>query len=128
MLAVAAVVAVAQTPEGVLDLFRTAAQALADRDVPRFLGQFDPEMKDFDVLRQRVTLLVAAEGAESSIEVVRDEGDDKRRELEIDWLLRVGTGNSKRKILKFTVERRGRGWKITSLDAVEFFSRDPASL
>ena len=55
-------------------------------------------------------------------------GDDKRRELEIDWLLRVGTGNSKRKILKFTVERRGRGWKITSLDAVEFFSRDPASL
>jgi hypothetical protein len=128
MLAVAAVMAVAQTPDGVLDLFRTAAQALADQDVPRFIEQFDPEMKNLDVLRQRVTLLVAAEGAESSIEVVRDEGDDKRRQLEIDWLLRVGTGTSKRKILKLTVERRGRGWKVTALDAVEFFSRDATGL
>ena len=116
-----AALAGAQTPDGVMDLFRTAARALADRDVPLFLEQFDREMKDYDVLRQRVTLLVAEEGAQSSIEVVRDEGDDKRRQMEIDWLLRVGTGTPKRRVLKFTVERRGRAWKITALDAVEFF-------
>ena len=116
--------AVAQTPETVMDMFRTAARALAEQDVRRFLDQFDAGMKDFDVLRQRVTLLVASEGAESSIEVVRDDGDDQRREMQIDWVLRVGTGASKRRVVKFTVERRGRVWKITAADPVEFFSPD----
>ena len=121
LLLIAAALATAQTPEAVLNLFQTAAQALADRDVPKFLEQFDAGMKDFDVLRQRVTLLVASEGAESSIEVVSDDGDGQRRVMEIDWLLRVGTGASKRRVLKFTAERRGRAWKITSLEPVEFF-------
>jgi len=116
-----AAVAMAQTPQGVLDTFRVAAEALSGRDVKRFLEQFDPEMKDFEVLRQNATLLVGAEGAASSIEVVRDEGDAQRRAMEIDWLLRVGTGASKRGILKVTVERRGRGWKITALEPVGFF-------
>ena len=116
-----AVVAVAQTPQSVLDLFRVAAQALAERDVRGFLEQFDPAMKGYDVLRQRAALLM---GAESSVEIVRDEGDDRRREMQIDWLLRVGSGASKRRILNVTVERQGRAWKITALDPVEFFSRD----
>jgi len=111
----------AQTPQPVLDLFRTAAEALSERNVPRFLEQFDPAMKDYDVLRQHVTLLVGTDGAQSSIEVVSDEGDDKRRALEIDWLLQVGTGAAKREILKVTVERQGRGWKITALKPLDFF-------
>src|SRR5437868_13638985 len=104
-------VAKAQTPQAVLDVFKVAAETLAARDVPRFLEQFDPAMKDYDVLRQRVTLLVGEEGAESSIEVVTDEGNDQRREMQIDWLLRVGTGTPKRGMLKITVERRGRAWE-----------------
>src|SRR5882762_3319176 len=90
-----AAVAEAQTPPGVLDIFRVAAEALAEPNVPRFLQQFDSAMKDYEALRQHVTLLVATDGAESSIETVSDEGDDQRREMQIDWLLRVGTGTPK---------------------------------
>ena len=114
-------VATAQTPQPVLDMFRVAARALADRDVQGFLEQFDPAMKDYEELRRRAALLVAVEGAESSIEVVSDEGDNQRRLMQIDWLLRVGTGAPKRRVLSFTVERRERAWKITALDPVNFF-------
>lgn len=117
-------VGAAQTPQTVLDMFRVAAEALAERDVQGFLEQFDPAMKDYDALRQRATLLVATEGAESSIEVVRDAGDLQRRQMQVDWLLRVGPGAQKRRILSITVERRERGWKITALEPVEFFSRN----
>jgi len=111
-----------------LDVFKTAAEALSNRDVAKFMEQFDPAMKDYDVLKQNITLLVGAEGAQSSIEVVSDEGDDKSRALEIDWLLRVGTGTAKREILKVTVERRGRGWKITALAPIDFFGPENGEL
>ena len=121
-----AATAAAQTP--VLDVFKTAAEALSNRDVAKFMEQFDPALKDYDVLKQNITLLVGAEGAQSSIEVVSDEGDDKSRALEIDWLLRVGTGTAKREILKVTVERRGRGWKITALAPIDFFGPENGEL
>ena len=113
--------AAAQTPQAVLDMFRVAAQALAERDVQGFLGQFDPAMKGYDVLRQNAALIA---GAESSVEIVSDEGDGRRREMQIDWWLRVSGGVSKRRLLKVTSERQGRAWKVTSLDPVTFFSRD----
>jgi hypothetical protein len=124
LFALLAAVAVAQTPQGVLDMFRGAAQALAERDVRGFLDNFDPAMKGYDVLQQRVTLLVGAAAAESSIEVVSDEGDGQTRKMQIDWFLRAGTSAPKRQIVKVTVERRGRSWKITTFEPVEFFSRD----
>jgi hypothetical protein len=119
-----ALVATAQTPQPVLDMLRVAAQALAEKDVPGFLDQFDRAMKGYDELGRQVTLLVAAEAAESSIEVVRDEGDDRRREMQVDWLLRAGNSAPKRKIIAITVERSGRSWKITALNPIDFFSPD----
>lgn len=112
----------AQTPAAVLDLLRTAAQALAEGDARRFLEQFDPAMARYDALARNVALLVASQTAESSIEVIREEGGERRRTMELDWLLRAGAAPPKRQVVKVTVERRGRAWKITALDPVEFFA------
>jgi hypothetical protein len=113
----------AQTPGPVLDLLRTATQALSERDTRRFLEQFDPAMPRYDALARNAALLVASQGAESSIEVIGDEGDGLVRRLELDWLLRAGASPAKRQVVKVTVERRARTWKITALDPVEFFAQ-----
>ena len=112
----------AQSPA--LEPLRSAAEALAERDAARFLNQFDPAMKGYETLREQVGALVAADGAASTLEIVSEQGDQRRKTLEIDWLLRVGPGAAKRRILKFVVERQSRAWKITSLDAVEFFRKE----
>ena len=122
MCVVAAGVA-AQTPSGVLDLLGLATRALADKDARAFLECFDRGITGYDALARHVAVLVGSEGAESSVEIVKDEGDDRRRTLEVDWLLRVGTAPARREILKIEVERQGRGWKITALAPVEFFAR-----
>jgi hypothetical protein len=114
--------AMGQTPRAVLDVFREVTQALAERQPERFLEQFDAEMPGFAALRRDVIALVATEAVSSTIEVVSDAGDDERRQMQIDWLLKTSTGAPRRAVLKMTLERRGRKWKITALDPAAFFT------
>ena len=57
----------------------------------------------------------------STIEVITDEGDEQKRTLELDWLLKIDNAEPRRQIVKCQVERQGKKWKITALDPVEFF-------
>jgi hypothetical protein len=115
--------ALAQTPPAVLDLFQAAGEALVNQDADTFLDQFDQKMPGYAMLRDEVQELAAAEQAGSTIDVVTDEGDDKKRALALDWVLRIGTDRPRRQIVKCTVEKQGKRWKITALDPVDFFKK-----
>jgi hypothetical protein len=72
--------------------------------------------------------LLASHDVGSTIEVVNDEGDDQKRSLDLDWLLviseknsAIGTNETRRKVLKCRIERRGKQWKIVALEPAEFF-------
>ena len=117
-----AVMAFAEPPPAVLELLRTATEALANRDVNGFLGHFDSAIPGYATLRQQVAALVAVNGASSTTEVTRDEGDAQKRRLEIDWIMRVGASPRKRATVIVTVERRGSMWKITGFEPIDFFS------
>lgn len=125
-----AVLATADPPSDVVDFFRTVVDALKDghSDDPRFpstarpfLDKVDSAMPGFVKLRSEVEALVAAGHVGSAIEFVTDEGDESKRMMELDWLLEVDGRPPRRQILKCTIERRGKKWKITALEPLEFF-------
>jgi len=43
--------------------------------------------------------------------------------LQLDWLLQIEDEQPRRQILKCTIERQGKNWKITALDPIEFFKQ-----
>jgi hypothetical protein len=120
--------AFAETPAGVLSLFADAAQALANDDATGFLDQFDRGMPEYAELRTNVEALLNGSETISTVEVVSDQGDGRRRSLELDWLLAVneknapgGRKDTRRAVLKCRVERQGKRWKIVALEPVNFF-------
>lgn len=120
--------AFADSAADVLNVFASAAEALINDDSASFLDSFDRNMSGFVGLQNNVQGLLAAYDVGSTIEEITDEGDDRKRTVELDWLLvltQKGAINSppetRRQIVKCTVERRGKQWKITALEPVDLF-------
>jgi hypothetical protein len=108
-------------PKDVLDFFRTAAEALADKDASAFLDHFDAKMTGYETLSSEVRALLERSEVASSIEVVEDQGEELKHALRLDWLLRIDMDLPRRQIVKCTIEKQGRKWKITSFDPIAFF-------
>jgi hypothetical protein len=124
LLLMAAALAQAEPPADVLKFFRTAAEALANNDPRAFMAKFDRDMPGYVTLRDEIEGLLAAHEVGSTIEVVDDEGDGRRRALQLDWLLSITDLGLRRQIVKCKIERRGREWRITQLEPIEFFKPD----
>jgi hypothetical protein len=111
----------ADTPKDVVDLFRTAVEALADKDSAAFLDKFDRNMPSYNSLRDEILALLDHSEVGSDVEIASDEGDAQKRALQLDWLLRIDNDQPRRQIIKCRIERQGKRWKITSIEPVEFF-------
>ena len=114
----------AETPPDVIQFLRSTAAILAnvgDFGPQEFLDRFDRDMPNYAAFRGYVEALVARAEIGSAIEIVKDSGDDRRRSIALDWVLEVQDQLPRRKILKCTIEKRGKKWVFTSLEPVEFF-------
>jgi hypothetical protein len=69
--------------------------------------------------------VLAQADVESTIEFVSDEGSDEKRDLQLDWLLRVNGGRPKHQLVQCRIEKQGKKWKITELKPIEFFAVGP---
>ena len=119
---------VADTAADVLNVFTSAAEGLINDDPASFLDSFDSNMPGYAALQDNVKGLLAAYNVGATIEEITNEGDDRKRTIEMDWLLilaQKGATNSpqqtRRRGVKCTVERRGKQWKITALEPIDFF-------
>lgn len=111
-------------PPEQMEVFRLASEALANQDADAFLDQFDRKMPQYEKLRDEIQdLFGVAQEIGSTIDVITDEGDDQKRTLELDWLLKIDTNTPRRQIVKCQVQKQGKKWKITALDPVEFFRK-----
>jgi hypothetical protein len=108
-------------PKDVLNFFRNAAEALANKDADGFLDLFDPKMPGYGQLSSDVRSLLDRSEVSSSIEFVSDQGDARKRSLQLDWLLQIDQDPPRRRIVKCAIEKRGTKWKIVSFDPVGFF-------
>lgn len=124
LLAAALTMVAQERPAPQMEVFREIAEALANRDADAFLGQFDRQMPDYEKLRDEIReLLAVTQEIGSTIDVIADEGDDQKRSLELDWLLKIDTDEPRRQIVKCQIQKQGKNWKITRLEPVEFFRK-----
>ncbi len=121
-------VALADSAADVLNVFSAAAEALTNDDSAAFLDHFDRNMPEYAALRSNIEGLLAAYEVGSTIEVVTDEGDDEKRMVSLDWLLVTseknavnGNQQTRRRIVKCTLARQGKQWRITALTPIDFF-------
>jgi hypothetical protein len=118
----------ADAQQQVFDLFSKIASALSDDDPAMFVEAVDPGMPHFEDFRRDVVALTDLADLTNSIEVLSDTGDDTHRAEELDWYLEiVGKSNShpveqRREVVKFRLERKGKKWKIVSIDPPHFFA------
>jgi hypothetical protein len=115
-------------PKDVIDFFRSAAVELSeahDNGSGRaFLDDFDKSMPGYAALSDQIEAMVAAGEVSTTIDFVNTEGNDQKRTLDLDWLLQCEGQRPKRQVVKCTIEKRGKKWKITSIAPLEFFNRE----
>jgi hypothetical protein len=138
LLLLAGMLAFEDPPKDVIDFFRTAAAALADgdRDVndaketkrPRhateFLDHFDKSMPGYPEFSDQIEEMVGAGEVAITIDFVNQQGDDRKRKLDLDVFLECQGLRPKRAVIQCTIEKRGKKWKITSITPLEFFKRE----
>jgi hypothetical protein len=127
----------ADSAQQVWELFAGMAGALSAANPQEFLSAFDKAMPGYQKLAGSVTALAAEFEIQSSVEFKKNEGDDQKRQVEADWLLilrpvenvnfklpnvEVLASNRREQVLKCTVEKQGRKWKIEALEPAEFFA------
>jgi len=109
-------------PPEQMEVFRAVTEALANQDADAFLDQFDTKMPQYEKLRDEIRdLFGRAQEIGSTIDVITDEGNEQKRTLELDWLLKIDNAEPRRQIVRCLVEKQGKKWKIIALDPVEFF-------
>ena len=128
LVCVAVMARAADPTQDAWDLVTRLAAALASANAYEFLGFFGSDMPGYSDLRVNIAALVAQAEVESGIDPVRNEGDAAARNVEVDWSLRlVGRAGidrvtSRHANVKLRLEKKGRNWKVMSLDPVAFFA------
>jgi hypothetical protein len=132
-----ALMAFEDPPRDVIDFFRSVALTLADSDrtphdgktgltrhATEFLDHFDKSMPGYAELRDQVEDMVGAGEVSTTIDFINTAGNDKKRTLDLDWLLQCEGQRPKRAVIQCTIEKRGKKWKITAIGPIDFFKRE----
>jgi len=135
-LAVAALLATpwanAGTHTEILDLVGSMASALSENNGPGFLEAFDKAMPGYDHLHEAIPALLDQGDITSSVEPLRDEGDETKRTVDLDWYLEIHNPDAttpvirRREVIHCRMEKQGKHWRVTTLDPISFF--DPENL
>jgi len=110
------------------DAFRKAALALRDRKPAALWVLFDPKMPGYSRLRSDAGELLSAAEVQSNIEILRNEGDDRRRSIEAEWRIsivqneRTGSATERTAKVQAWLEKNGANWTIVSFTPTGFFA------
>ena len=137
ILMLAGMLAFDDPPKDVINFFASMTSALVDagrdlnarerqplRDAADFLQYFDPSMPGYAEFSSQIQDMVGAGEVQTTIDFVSTEGDDRKRVLDLDWVLTPEGQRPKRAVIKCTIEKHGRKWKVTSIAPIDFFKRD----
>ncbi|HTX35650.1 MAG TPA: hypothetical protein VME43_11530 [Bryobacteraceae bacterium] len=131
----------ADSAQQVWDLFGSMAGALSAANPQIFLSAFDKAMPGYNQLSVDVTALLNEFEVQSSVDFNKNDGDDQKRTVEADWLMilrpventnfkmpnvEVLATVQREQVLKCTVVKQGRKWKIVALEPLTFFAPPPA--
>lgn len=118
----------AASQESPLDFITKMASALSEGNGLAFLDRVDHRMPDYQTLERNILALTAQNEVLSSVERLKDEGDENTRNLELDWFLQIrsretnGGIERRRQTVKCGIERQKKKWKVMSLAPVSLFA------
>lgn len=120
----------ADTHAEVVDLFASMSAALTE-DPPNtaeFMKAFDHKAADYDELKRNVTALLSEAFVTSSIDFLKDEGDNTKRSVELDWYLELrskeaaGPFRQRRLVIRCELIKQGKHWRISSMAPISLFN------
>jgi hypothetical protein len=124
---------IADTHDEIVDVIGNMANALSTVNAPKFMDAFDKSMPGYETLKSNVTALANQSEITSSIEIVKEDGDDNKRVLDLDWYLEIrsllpdGPIERRREVVHCELVRKDKKhWKIVSMQPMNFFA--PAKL
>jgi hypothetical protein len=130
----------ADSARDVWDVLGEAAHELSQGNATAFMDCFDPKMPGYEQLRADVAALIreapppssraATErgGIYSSLDLVSDQGDDRARDLELDWTLDIRQAEGsmgatrRRQNVKIRAAKTGKKWRIVAFEPAGFFA------
>ncbi|HWB83118.1 MAG TPA: hypothetical protein VG675_03180 [Bryobacteraceae bacterium] len=118
----------ADTAQDVWDLFTSLASALSEGNSVAFLKGFSTGMPGYEQLRADVNALLRQATVQSSIQFVKNDGDDQARVVEVDWFLQLvrqqdAAGLERReRHVTCHLKKSGKRWQIVALDPLSFFA------
>ena len=124
----AALPAFADAHTEVMDLFGSMTSALADDNVPGFMSGFDKNMPQYDTLRTYMDALVAEAEVTSAMEPLKDEGDDQKRSVDLDWTMQIrsrvaaGPMVERHQTVHAELAKQKKHWRIVSISPLDFFA------
>jgi hypothetical protein len=110
------------------DVIATMAAALAEPNEYAFMKPIAKSLEEHDLIERQVRVLVNTNNVTSSISPLANEGDDKKRTLEVDWYMEIqphSPGQSliqRRESIKLVMVKTGKRWMVTALSPVAFFT------
>ncbi|HXI40756.1 MAG TPA: hypothetical protein VNH83_12290 [Bryobacteraceae bacterium] len=117
----------ADTHQEIIDLFTKMASALSEGNGLSFLDHVDHAMPDYGTLEKYILALAAQDEVMSSIDLLKEEGDDRTQTAELDWFLQIrsreqsGPLERRRQIVRCRLERTKKKWKVMAVEPVSFF-------
>ena len=120
----------ADSADQVWDVIGSLASSLGNGHGAEFLDAFDPAMPGYQELHANVTALLAQADVQSAIDLVDNQGDDRTRTVEVDWLLSITrpadvSAAKRQDHVKSRFEKQGRRWRIVWLEPLAFFAPPP---
>jgi hypothetical protein len=118
----------AEGQQDIMDLLTDMASALSEGNGTAFLDHVDHSMRDYEKLERNILALTAQNEVTSSIDLLKEDGDEHARSAELDWFLQIrsreqtGPLERRRQTVKCGLERGKKKWKIVSLEPVSFFA------
>ena len=118
----------ADTHQELIDLFTKMASALSEGNGLAFLDHVDHAMRDYGKLEKYILALAAQNEVMSSIDLLKEEGDDSAQTAELDWFLQIrsreqsGPLERRREIIHCRLKRPKKKWKVMAIEPVNFFA------
>jgi hypothetical protein len=138
LVSIAAAFACADAHDDVIEVITSMAGALTEvsgtgagvvrGNVSQFMSAFSKDMPGYGTLENNVTALVRQAEVSSSIQTVSENGDDKARTIDLDWVLQVrsleedGPVVRRREVIHCELRKEKKHWKIVSLSPLDFFA------
>ena len=117
----------ADDAQDIWDLFTEMAAALSDGKTAEFMKPFVPAMPGYDTLRMNIEALLASYELQSSIELLKEDGDDVVQTVELDWFLQIveklesASVTRRREQVRCRLVKQKKKWRITSFEPLTLF-------